>query len=268
MVSIILAAGIVWGGVTPENHLGGRPASPGYLQGKVFLVDCRDYSADKAALERLEDFWQSYKIKPFVLVGSHRGGTADTVKANLAAAGVSFPVYADVTFESKTFEPQNGLVYVIDPSGKMALKTRDLNRAFEASISAMSWGVVPPGVKQYRKLVDYELGVLPGKAYNHIAEMRKKFPGDAEKLYAEDFARLDGNDEVKKVARLEEIARRVKDFDPKTKKNGVAVHISKAKIEALITDVEALKKSSDPLIVQEVKNCVADLKWAMAEMQE
>lgn len=262
----MLAAGIVWGGITPENHLGGRPASAGYLQGKVILVDCRDYSKDQAALERLEDFWQSYKIKPFVVVGSHRGGDVDAVKKNIEAAGVSFPVYADATFESKTFEPQNGLIYVIHLGGKMAIKTKDINRAYEAAISAMTWGAAPSTLPQYRKLIDYELEVLPGKAYTHIKAMQKAFPNEAQEYYFAAFKRLDENEEVKKVAKLEEIARRVKDFDPKTKKNGKAVRVSKEKVESLIAGAAELKESEDPLIVQEVKNCIADLKWATADM--
>lgn len=266
VISIMLAAGIVWGGLTPENHLGGRPASAGYLQGKVILVDCRDYSKDREAIERLEDFWQSYKIKPFVVVGSHRGGDVEAVKKNLEAAGVSYPVYEDVTFEAKTFEPQNGLVYVIHQGGKMAVKTKDINRAYEAAVSALTWGGAPSTPEQYRKLIDYELEVLPGKAYGHIKEMQKTFPSEAQQHYFAAFKRLDGDDEVKKAAKLEEIARRVKDFDPKTKKNGKIVKVSKQKVESLIAGAEELKSSKNPLIVQEVKNCIADLKWAMVEL--
>lgn len=262
----MLAAGIVWGGVTPENHLGGRPASAGYLQGKVILVDCRDYSKDQAALERLEDFWQSYKNKQFVVLGSHRGGDEEAVKKNLEAAGVSYPVYADATFEAKTFEPQNGLIYVIHQGGKMAIKTKDANRAYEAAVSAMTWGAVPSTLPQYRKLIDYELEVLPGKAYTHIKAMQKAFPNEAQQYYFAAFKKLDESDAVKKVAKLEEIARRVKDFDPKTKKNGKAVRVSKEKVEALIAGAAELKECEDPLVVQEVKNCIADLKWATAEM--
>lgn len=260
----MLAAGIVWGGVTPENHLGGRVASAGYLQGKVIMVDCRDYSQDKAAIERMEDFWQSYKIKSFIMLGSHRGGETEDVQKMLKAAGVSYPVYADVTFEAKTFEPQNGLIYVIHQGGKMALKTKDPNRAFEAVVTALTWGAVPSKVPQYRKLIDYELEVLPGKAYFHIKEMQKAFPKEAQEFYFAAFKKLDESDEVKKVAKLEEVARRVKDFDPNTKKNGKVVHVSKKKVESLIAGAEELKNSEDPLIVQEVKNCIADLKWAMA----
>ena len=264
-ITIMLAAGIVWGGVTPENHLGGRPASPGYLQGKVFLVDCRDYSKNKADLERLEDFWLSYKSKPFVMLGSHCGGDVEAAKENIKSADISFSVYAGATFESQTFEAQNGLIYVIHQGGKMAIKTKDLNRAFEAVISALTWGAVPSTVGQYRKLIDYELEVLPGKAYLHIKDMQKALPSDAQ-YYAAAFKKLDADEEVKKVSKLEEIARRVKDFDPNTKKGGKTVKVSKKKIEALIEAAAPLKESENPLIVQEAKNCIADLKWAMAEM--
>jgi len=262
--AIILAAGIVWGGVVPENHLGGRPASPGYLQGKVIIVDCRDYSRDQAELERLEDFWQSYKHKPFVIVGSHRGADAEAVRRNLKEAGVSYPVYADVTFESKTFQPTNGLLYVIHQGGRMAVKTRDPNRAYEGAVNAMTWAAVPSKEQQFRLLIDYELEVLPGKAYLHIKEMQKALPKQAQYYYAA-FKRLDADEEVKKVARLEDIARRIKDFDPNAKKNGKAVKVSKRKVEALIADSLPLKESQNPLIVQEAKNCIADLTWAMAE---
>lgn len=262
----MLAAGIVWGGITPENRLGGRPASAGYLQGKVILVDCRDYSKDRAALERLEDFWQSYKNKQFIVLGSHRGGDAEAVKKNLEAAGVSYPVYADATFEAKTFQPENGLIYVIHQGGRMAIKTRDANRAYEAAVSAMTWGAVPSTLPQYRKLIDYELEVLPGKAYTHIKAMQAAFPNEAQQYYFAAFKKLDGDEEVKKIAKLEEVARRVKDFDPKTKKNGKTVRVSKEKVEALIAGAAELKESKNPLIVQEAKNCIADLKWATAEM--
>ena len=265
--AILFAAGIVWGGITPGNHLGGRPASSGYLQGKVILVDCRDYSKDRAALEQLEDFWQSYKIKPFVLLGSHRGGDAESVKKNLKAAGVTFPVYAEATFESKTFEPENGLIYVIHLGGKMAVKTREVNRAYEGVVNALTWGAVPSNLQQYRKLIDYELEVLPGKAYLHIKDMQKALPNDAQHHYGLVFKKLDADPEVKKAAKLEEVARRVKDFNPAAKKGGKKVHVSRKKVDALIADSEDLKTSKNPLIVQEAKNCIADLKWAMAEME-
>ena len=267
-LSSVLAAGIVWGGVKPENHLGGRPASPGYLQGKVILVDCRDYSKDRAALSQLEDFWRSYKNKPFVMLGSHRGGDAAAVGKNLKEAGVTFPVYADAVFESRTFEPENGLIYVIHLGGKMAIKTRELNRAYEGVVNALTWGAVPSNLQQFRKLIDYELEVLPGKAYLHIKDMQKALPNDAQHHYWLVFKKLDADEEVKKAAKLEEIARRVKDFDPDTKKGGKKVHVSKKKIAALIAASEELKTSANPLIVQEAKNCIADLKWAMADLEE
>ena len=263
----MLAAGIVWGGITPENHLGGRPASPGYLQGKVIMVVCRDFSKDRAELERLESFWGSYCIKPFTLVGSHIGADDDdaAVKKNLKAAGVTFPVYRNATFESKTFAAEAGLTYVIHLGGKMAIKTKDMNRAYECVVSSLTWGAVPSNANQYKKLIDYELEVLPGKAYLHIKEMQKAYMTEAQ-YYSAAFKKLDEDEEVKKVAKLEEVARKVKDFDPNTKKKGKTVKVSKKKLATLIENYEELKKSENPLIVQEVKNCIADLKWAMAEM--
>ena len=74
---------IDWENIDPAHHLAGRMASAGYLRGKVVLLDYRDYG-DKSgvdAMRRLEDVWQTFKMKPFVLIGSHRGtATAEKIK--------------------------------------------------------------------------------------------------------------------------------------------------------------------------------------------
>ena len=265
--SLVLAAGIAWSGVSPETHIGGRVASPGYLQGKVILVDCRDYSEPSDDLARLEEFWQSYKCKQFIVLGAHRGGDVERAKANVAKAGVTYPVYDGAAFESPTFEPANGLVYVIHAAGHMATKTRDMNRAYESAVTCMTWAAVPATIQRYNRLIDYNLEVLPGKAYNYIKAMQKEFPKEAKRDYADAFKKLDADAEVKKAAKLEEIAAQVKDFNPKSKRNGRRVSVNPKKVETLIKAASALKESENPLIVQEVKNCIADLKWAMAEKE-
>lgn len=258
---LLLATAIAWTGVEPGGHLGGRPASPGYLQGKVILVDCRDYTKDPAALERMEELWNNFKTKSFVLVGSHEGAPDEEVKKALKAAGVTYPVYRGAAFAAKTFERlDGGVIYVIDDTGRMIIKTRQEHRAQECIVSAIANAAFPRTAKRYGKILDYELDVLPGKAYNHLKEMREKFPVEA-KAYDDAWKRLDADTEVKRVAKLEAVVAAVRDFagDP-------ARRPTREKMASVIEAYEPLKASANKLLSQEVKNCIADLKWAMAAL--
>ena len=72
---------------------------------------------------------------------------------------------------------------------------------------------------------------------------------------------------IKKLAELVEFAKRAKDmrsFDDKKK-------VQQAKFEKLVNDAisgtkyNSLLESTDPRVVQEAKNSIADLKWTAAE---
>ena len=98
----IAADPVEWENVDPAHYLAGRMASAGYLRGKVVLLDYRDYG-DKSgvdAMRRLEEIWQTFKMKPFVLIGSHRG-TAGAEKIKRIAEGLklTFPIYKDCSSE-------------------------------------------------------------------------------------------------------------------------------------------------------------------------
>ena len=89
---------VEWENVDPAHHLAGRMASAGYLRGKVVCLDYRDYG-DKSGVDgmrRLEEVWQTFKMKPFVLIGSHRG-TAGAEKIKRIADGLklTFPIYKE-----------------------------------------------------------------------------------------------------------------------------------------------------------------------------
>ena len=96
--SAFAADPVEWENVDPAHYLAGRMASAGYLRGKVVCLDYRDYG-DKSGVDgmrRLEEVWQTFKMKPFVLIGSHRG-TAGAEKIKRIADGLklTFPIYKE-----------------------------------------------------------------------------------------------------------------------------------------------------------------------------
>ena len=263
-----LAQAVEWKNVDSDHHLGGRKASAGYLQGKVVLVDrwgahcppCR------ALLSRVEDIWQSFKTKPFVVLGGHcKGwGTADEVAELIAEHKLTYSVYEDAGLA--TGEPKFDAIpflYVVDETGKVVYLGRDERTATQAIVTALTDMEAPKNVAQWKRFLDYELEHLPCRGYLRLKDFRKKFQKEA-KEYESKARELLAIKDLKKVADLVEFAKKAKDppvFGPKDK-------AKKAKYEKLVNDMvskgEAFKSHPDPRVAQEAKNALADLKWTQA----
>ena len=272
-VSSVMAAqaAVEWRSLDPENHLGGRKASSGYLQGKVVLVSrwgarcppCR------RKLPRLEEIWKSFKSKPFVVVGGHCKGWGDdgAVKALIKENNITFPVYENAGLALK--EPDFDSIpfwYVVDETGAVKYKGSDDRVATEVIVTELTNMEVPSTVAEYRRYLDYELKNLPGRAYLRMLDFKKRFPMEA-KGYAEKFKALKGDPDVEKLAELVAMARKAKDLKPFDPVKAKAQRAKALKtIENAISKYEKLKQSGNPLVVQEAKNALADLKWAKASL--
>ena len=260
-----------WENIDPAHHLAGRMASAGYLRGKVVLLDYREYG-DKSgvdAMRRLEDVWQTFKMKPFVLIGSHRG-TADAAKIKRIAEGLklTYPIYkeADIvrTEEQKKTDPEHiGFMYIIGGTGRILYCGTDDRRASGVIASALISMRSPTTVKQWEHYIDHDIKVLPGKAYVEIEEFRKTHPKEAA-AYDEVWAKFNEDSDIRRVAKLERIAQQAKDYDFK---DANAKRLNLEKVEKAIELSADLKKSENPFVAQEAKNCIADLTWTAAMLK-
>ena len=263
-----LVQAVEWKNVDAEHYLGGRKASAGYLQGKVVLVDrwgahcppCR------ALLPQAEEIWQSFKTKPFVVLGGHcKGwGTADEVAKLVAEHKLTYPVYEDAALA--VGEPRFDAIpylYVVDETGKVVYCGHGERDAMQAIVMALTDMEAPKDVAQWRRFLDYEIEHLPCRGYLRLRDFRKKFPKEVKdyEAKAKDLAAIP---DLKKAAELIEFAKKAKDppvFGPKDK-------AKKAKYQKLVRDViskcEAFKDHPDPRVAQEAKNALADLKWTQA----
>ncbi len=269
--SLVLATMVTWTGVDTESHLGGRKVSQGYLQGKVVLV----YKWDKEHAEhlsRLQEVWESFRSKQFMLVGSYRGESAaegrEGLKALVKKAGVTFAVYDGAGVEGEV----PNVIYVLDGTGACVWRGSDERLAEEAVVKAITNLAYPADIGYYKRLLKKEKDTLKGRTWNHLRELEKRMIKDkkfAKTVTAEDkkeFAamkkELKANKDIEKLGNLVEFARIARDYNPKARKQ--KVRIDKSKINATIKAGEVLLKSEDPVVVQEVKNSLADLKMAAA----
>ena len=270
MVATTLFAAVEWKNVDEEHYLGGRKASAGYLQGKVVLVDRWGAKCPpcRALLPRVEEIWNSFKTKQFVVLGGHckNWGSPDEVKACIAENSLTYANYqgaglavGEMPFDAIPF------LYVVDETGKTVYCGRDERAATQAIVTALTDMDAPKNLTQWKRFLDFELENLPGRAYLRMGEFKKKFPKEA-KGYEAKFKELCAVPNVKKLAELVDFAKKAKDmraFDEKKK-------VQKAKFAKLVKDAlskyASLKESKDPRVVQEAKNSLADLKWTQAAL--
>ena len=271
--------GAEWMNVVPASRVGGRMASCGYLKGKVVLLDVRDYSddAETAVMKQIQDVWAAYKTKSFVAVGSHIGssGTKDAAGELIKSLRLTYSIYSNVAIRNGdgTVEKLPRGVHVFDSTGKRLYSGRDPRQAMGIVGSAIFAESIPPSPSGWKDVLDYEIANLPGQAYlrlrdlktNHkdvLKSLSKECPDDVRR-YAATWREYAENSEVKKLARLVETTRLIKDRD---KTSRASKRLSAATLENLIRQYSVLAQSSNPLIAQEAKNSLADLKFVKAEL--
>ena len=266
-----LDAGVAWRNVDQDNYLAGRKASEGYLQGKVVLVDRWGLGCPpcRRLLPRVEEVWRSFRTKPFVVLGGHcKGwGDADGIRKLAKDLGLTYSIYEDAGLAVD--EPRfSGIpfLYVVDETGRVVYKGHDERIATEAVVQALTDMESPKDIEQWRRFLDFELENLPGRAFLRLEDFKKKFPAEA-KEYAEKEKALKAIPDVKKLSELVEFAKKAKDMRAFDAKKAA----QRQRYEKLVRDAvsstkyNSLLESSDPRVVQEAKNSLADLKWTAAE---
>ena len=165
MAAVLATAGVVqamnWTGLGEENHYSGQKLTEESLAGKVVMVDEWGFRCPpcRALLPRMEQLWQSFKSKPFVLVGSHRQGhRPDEVKALIDEHKLTYPIYD--RFGLADGEPDNGggipFIYVVNHRGKVVYSGRSERDATQAVVEAITKVGMPPDLLPEVQLVKYK----------------------------------------------------------------------------------------------------------------
>ena len=184
-----------WKNIGESDWIGGaRLKSQASLAGKVVLVDVwgKDCPPCRALLPRLAQTWESFRDKPFVVIGSHRQARDDAaVKALISENGVTYPVYQGAGLVNG--EPSSGgsipFLYVVNQRGKVIYSGRSLPEATEAAVNAFETVGDPKTLEETKEEIEYLKEVSPKEAVRLIKKMRGKWPKEAE-AYKDGFAAL------------------------------------------------------------------------------
>ena len=261
-----------WKNLNEDHHLAGRKTSAGYLRGKVVLVDRWGVKCPpcRKLLPEVEHIWQSFKTKPFVVLGGHVAGWGDKdgVAALVKENGLTYPIYEDAGLADEPGFDAIPFLYVVDETGKVLYRGHDIKKATEVVVTALTDLEAPKSVAQWKRFLDFELENLPGRAYLRIqaAKKDKKFAAELKKSYAAKEKELLAIPDVKKLAELVDFARKAKDMRTFSKKQ----RSQQSRYEGMVKSAASSDKykkllaSDDPRVVQEAKNALADIKWTAA----
>jgi hypothetical protein len=266
-VSVVQCAAAGWRNLDDAHRLGGRKVSDGYLKGKVVLVvrwSARSRRGHEV-LPRAEEIWRNFKTKRFSLIGSHAPGwnSPSEIRSLLEENSVTFPVYEGAALESG--DPQSESVpywYVVGPTGSVVYRGTREHNAVQAVVTALTDLDSPRNEMQFRKFLDFEIAEMPAHAHLRLKSLREKDDAAAGRYDAE-WRQLDSDPEVRRVSRIVEVSRRLKDFAPKVPMDAKRYP---GKVREALRRYSDLKGIADPRLVREAKNSIADLKWLEASL--
>lgn len=132
-LTLILHGEPKWKGIDNGKQYAGAKLTSDALAGKVVMVDCWGVNCPpcRALLPRLEEYWQSMKNKPFILIGSHmQGDCSEKIQELVAAHKLTYPIY-NYCGLSEGVPSIRGLpfIYVVDAKLKVVYAGGDFDEA-------------------------------------------------------------------------------------------------------------------------------------------
>lgn len=142
LVSPFLLSAAVWTNLDEAHHYSGPSLTEKDLEGKVVLVDNWGVNCPpcRASLPRIQQIWESFKNKPFVIIGSHCQGRAEEkVKELVEANKLTYPMYERVGLAVGTPEFRAiPFIYVVNHRGRVVFQGHSDREATEALVTAIA----------------------------------------------------------------------------------------------------------------------------------
>ena len=132
--------GKVWKGLAADDWYAGKRLAERDFRGKVIMVYAWS-SKDKPSVEllsRIEDVWSSFKHKPLVVIGSHRGGRNPKIPKAYKQLGLSFPMYEGAAFAKEPNVSSYPYIYIVDHHGKIVYRGSSDRNATEVLVEALT----------------------------------------------------------------------------------------------------------------------------------
>ena len=262
------AYAVSWKGLADANWYSGPKITEADLAGKVVMVDKWGVNCPpcRALLPKMQDVWQSFKNKNFILLGSHCQGRSEAkVKELVKTNKLTFPIYDWAGLAEG--EPSSGgipFLYVVNHRGKVVYSGHNHNMAITAAQEAILALDLPPtllGDVVLEKRSPYkalEKQLVLGKNISAVVKRLEKDVKNAEKRAAKQSDKDNAEVAAKILAAIEE-ARREIPAEIELKKNSNPEDA----LELLINYSKTFPKDS-----VELKKQIPELRKAAAEWKK
>ena len=129
-----------WKGISSDDWYSGRRLSERDFRGKVTMVYVWSSKVKPSVemLGRIEEIWSSFKHKPLVVVGSHRGGNNPKIPKACKQLGISFPMYEGAAFAKEPNVSAYPGIYIVNHHGKIVYRGSSDRSATEALVEALT----------------------------------------------------------------------------------------------------------------------------------
>ena len=208
------AYAVSWKGLTDANWYSGPKITEADLAGKVVMVDKWGVNCPpcRALLPKMQDVWQSFKNKNFILLGSHCQGRSEAqVKELVKTNKLTFPIYDRAGLaEGEPSARGIPFLYVVNHRGKVVYSGHNHNMAITAAQEAILALDLPPtlfGDVVLEKRSPYkalEKQLVLGKNISAVVKRLEKDVKNAEKRTAKQSDKDNAEVASKILAAIEE----------------------------------------------------------------
>lgn len=190
----------LWKGLDEANWYSGAKLTEESLANKVVMVYSLDGVDEMAS--RIEQLWNSFKTKPFVIVATHHGGRNEAaVKAIVEKYKLTMPVYEGFDY---AFDPPSRALYVVSHRGILAWSGSEDREATDAFVTAIGDVGQPPDILRGAMLSAKKRKALKNKIAlgkplkSEIAKLEKTIK-EFEKIKKPNKKKIDQCEEAKSI---------------------------------------------------------------------
>lgn len=127
-----------WRGLADDNWYAGKKLAEKDFKGKVVMICVWSGKESVETLGRVEEIWSSFKGKPLLVIGSHRGGKNPKIPKVCSQLGLTFPMYEGLSFRREAPPTSYPYIYIVNHHGKFAYRGFSDRSATAALVTALT----------------------------------------------------------------------------------------------------------------------------------
>ena len=132
VAAVLSCRAVEWKGIDEASWRSGPKLTPESLKGKVVLVDKWGVSCPpcRQSLPHMEELWQKFRSRPFVVIGSHcQGGARERLGSVVAENGLTYSNYQAAGIADEPIIRAIPFFYIVNHEGRIVYQSMGFGEA-------------------------------------------------------------------------------------------------------------------------------------------